>query len=413
MSHHTYLKSSPDAAVCQLVSRPTAYSLAIHAVLSLLALFASLSAFLSMIGCTASPADAQPSTITIAATATSAEPRAALPDSLGTELTDMAKRSKRTGDATVHIMSSATGDITMKDLTPLRPNGQVQHATADADRQITASLRKLDDSVANAQADQPGLNLLALLDRASQLPGDLHIVSSGISTVAPIDLRVTGWNAKPDSVIDSIAQQGRLPTLKGRHVTFHGLGIAGGSQPGLPPFARTLVEQLWTGICQRAGAATCIVAHDTPSAAAPVATMPVPVVPVPDAITEGGCPVWASLNDQTLHFVPDSPVLPANADDQLRPIVDAVSRCNFRSIDVTGHIADTGTGDTRNNLSERRAHAMADRLVALGLPSALLGTVSGHDAREPVIPNFTDGRFDEAKAQQNRRVELTFHHGSR
>ncbi|MBF6185049.1 OmpA family protein [Nocardia farcinica] len=365
----------------------------------------------ALCGCTAPPSNQSSTHITILTTATSAEPRVVLPDSLVTAMTKMAKQSKRPGDATVRIASSATGDITTKDLTPTRPNGQVQHATADADRQITASVEELAKTVANVRADRPGLDLLGLLDRASQLPGELHIVSSGISTVAPVDLRVIGWNADPDSVIESIARQGRLPSLPGRHVTFHGLGIPAGLQPGLPPFARPLVEQLWTGICQRAGAASCTVAQDAPSAAAPVATMPVPIVPVPDAITDSGsgCPVWASLNDTTLHFAPDSPVLPANADDALRPIVQAAARCDISSIDVTGHIADTGIGDTRNNLSERRARAVADRLVVLGLPSELLGIVSGRDAHEPIIPNFTDGVFDEAKAQQNRRVELTFH----
>ncbi|BDT94152.1 hypothetical protein IFM12275_41280 [Nocardia sputorum] len=371
-----------------------------------------LTAF-SVIGCTATPADKLPSAITIVATATSAEPRVTLSDSLVTELTGMAKQSKSPGDATVRVVSSATGDIISKDLTPLRPNGQVQHAAADAERQIAASVHELADVVADARAGRPGLDLLALLDRASQLPGDLHVVSSGVSTAAPVDLRVVGWNAKPGNVIDSIAREGRLPSLSGRHVTFHGLGIAAGSQPGLPPFARTMVEKLWTGICQRAGAASCIVAHDTPAAGAPVATLPVPVVLVPDAITDEGCPVWASLTDGTLHFAPESAILPANADDQLRPIVDAISRCDIQAIDIIGHIADTGTGDTRNNLSERRARAVADRLVALGLPSKLLGTVTGHDAREPVVPNFTNGVFDELKAQQNRRVELTFHRTGR
>ncbi|MBF6099325.1 OmpA family protein [Nocardia cyriacigeorgica] len=367
------------------------------------------------IGCTAAPAGTPSSTITIAATATSAEPRIALPDSLVTAMTSMAERSKRSGDAIVRVVSSATGMVTTRDLTPLRSNGQVQHAHADADRQITASVRELADTIADVHTDRPGLDLLGLLDRVSQLPGDLHVVSSGINTAAPIDLRVVGWNAKPDSVIDSIARQGRLPSMSGRHVTFHGLGIAAGSQPVLPPFARALVEQLWTGICQRAGATSCVVSHDTSAAAAPLATMPVPVVPVPDAITDSGsgCPVWTSLNDQTLHFAPESALLPANADDQLRPIVDAISRCAVQSIDVTGHIADTGTGDTRNNLSERRARAVADRLVALGLPPELLRAVYGRDAREPIVPNFTNNQFDEAKAQQNRRVELTFHHGNR
>ncbi|MFF0493947.1 OmpA family protein [Nocardia sp. NPDC004068] len=362
-----------------------------------------------VIGCTAISADKVPTAITLVATATSAEPRVALPDSLVAELTDMTKQSKRSGDATVRVVSSATGAISTKDLTPTRPNGQVQHATADADRQIDASLHELANTLTGARADALGLDLLGLLDRASQLPGDIAVISSGISTVAPVDLRVIGWNTKPDSVIDSIARQGRMPSLSGRHVTFHGLGIASGSQPGLPPFARSVVEQLWVGICQRAEAASCVVAHDAPSTVAPTATLPVPVVPVPDAITEGGCPVWASLNDSALHFAPESASLPANADDALRPIVQSVATCDIQSIDIAGHVADIGNGRDDGDLSGQRARAVADRLVALGLPASQVGTVTGKGASEPVVPNFTGGVFDELKAQQNRRVELTFH----
>src|SRR6266568_4762331 len=70
--------------------------------------------------------DAHPS-ITIVETSTSAEPRPALPDTLAAGLTTMAKNSKRPGDATVLIITSATGStVISKDLTPLRTNGQVQ-----------------------------------------------------------------------------------------------------------------------------------------------------------------------------------------------------------------------------------------------------------------------------------------------
>ncbi|MGV9617191.1 hypothetical protein [Nocardia xishanensis] len=74
------------------------------------------------------------------ATATSAEPRAALPESLTTKLTKIAKQSKRSGDATVRVVLSTTGTITTADLTPLRPSGQVQHATGDAERRVAASV---------------------------------------------------------------------------------------------------------------------------------------------------------------------------------------------------------------------------------------------------------------------------------
>ncbi|WP_305779081.1 OmpA family protein [Nocardia nova] len=397
---------APSSAPDRRIGRPFRAGLAAGAAISL-----SLATLIGIAGCATLHVAKAPTAITIVATATSAEPRAALPDSLAAELTNISKQSKRPGDATVRIVSSTTGAVATTDLTPLRPNGQVQHATADAERQIAASVKGLSDQLAEARADHSGLDLLGLLDRASQVPGDIEVVSSGITTAAPVDLRVIGWKTKPDSVIDSIGRQGRMPHLAGRHVTFHGLGIAAGSQPSLPPFARTLVEQLWAGVCQRAEAASCTVAHDASSGLAPVATLPVSVVPVPDAVTEGGCPVWASLSDHTLHFSPESAVLPANADDALRPIVQSAAACSVQSIDITGHIADTGIGRDDRDLSGQRARAVADRLVALGLPAQQLGTVAGKGASEPVVPDIVGGVLDEPRAQQNRRVEVTYHRG--
>ncbi|MEV0357661.1 OmpA family protein [Nocardia sp. NPDC050697] len=369
----------------------------------------ALSALLGVTGCAPAPADT-PAGIVLVVSATSAEPRPAVAHLMADKFTSIAKQSKRPGGATVHLVASTTGEARSTDLTPLRPNGQVQHAAAGAERQIDAAVAKLGDSLSQITAPVPGLAVLPLLDRAAQIPDvDIHVLSSGISTEAPMDFRVIGWNTNVDSVIDSVARQGQLPRLTDRHVTFHGLGIAGGSQPSLPPFARAIVERVWVGICQRAGAASCTVAHDAPSTAAPVATMPVPVIPVPEAITEGGCPVWLNLSDAVLHFAGGSAVLSASADEALRPIVEATTRCTIRSIDIIGHIADTGDGDDHDDLAGRRASAVADRLIALGLPPALLGAVSGHGAREPVIFNFTGGLFDESKAAANRRVEITFH----
>ncbi|MEV0707387.1 OmpA family protein [Nocardia aurea] len=374
----------------------------------------AVATLLGMTGCSPTSATTSASAIILVATATSAEPSPIPSDSVVDELANMAKRSKRKGGATVRIITSASGETSTIDLTPLRPNGQVQHAVADADRQISAAIQKLREGLTETTSIAPGLSVLALLDRAAQIPdADIHVLSSGISTEAPMDFRVIGWNTNPASIIDSIVRQGQLPRLMGRHVTFHGLGVAAGSQPNLPPFARAVIERVWIGICERAEAASCIVSHDAPPAAPPVSTMPVPVVPVPEAITEDGCPVWLNLSDAVLHFAGGSAVLPASADDALRPIVGATTRCNIQSIDITGHIADTGDGDDHDKLASRRAQAVADRLVALGLSRYLLGVVAGRDAREPVIPNFTNGAFDGGKAEMNRRTEVVLHQANR
>ncbi|MFI6168935.1 OmpA family protein [Nocardia sp. NPDC051052] len=347
---------------------------------------------------------------TLVITGTSAEPRPALSDSLRAELEQRAHHAQKPGDATVRIISSATGPIIEKDLVPVRSNGEVEHASAAADRKITTGIDDLAELVADAKADTPGLSTLPLLDRAGQIPNsDIHVLSSLVTTENPTDLRVLGWDFQADNVSDGIERQGELPDLAGHTVTFEGIGIVAGSQPRLAPFARTAIANLWVSLCQRMGASSCTAAQGAVSVQPPISTLPVPVVPVPTSRTDGGCPVWATLSDSELRFAPNSAVLGPEADVVLLPIIQAAQRCNL-SVDIAGHIADIGTaaGDS-SNLSGRRAQAVADRLIVLGLPSQALGTVIGRGATEPVIPNFTGGQFDESKAQQNRRTELSFH----
>jgi acetyl esterase/lipase len=51
--------------------------------------------------------------------------------------------------------------------------------------------------------------------------------------------------------------------------------------------------------------------------------------------------------------------------------------------------------------------AFAARLRQLGVPASAIGQVVGAGDSQPVVDNWTDGRFDEAKATRNRRVTLT------
>ncbi|WP_179377854.1 OmpA family protein [Rhodococcus sp. ACS1] len=355
------------------------------------------------------PVRAVPRTVTLIATATTAEPRPSLPDSLRTDLMRLAKSSKKAGQATVRLITSPDAPVIERDLTPLRPtNGGVQHAAADADRQIRDALGGVDELLRNSTANTPGLDVLSLLDRASQMPdSDINVLSSGASTEDPVAFQQIGFDFDPVSVIDRIEQGGGLPNLSGHVVAFHHLGITAGSQPRLQPFERQAIETFWLQLCQRAHADSCAIAKDESVTEPPIATLPVPVIPVTTIATEGGCPVWQRLGDDTLHFRPDSAVLPSDADGFLIKIVADARACKLR-VSITGHIADTGNGD-RHDLAGQRARAVSSRLAALGLPTDALGTVEGRGTSEPVISNFTNRQFDEAKARLNRRVELTFH----
>ncbi|MBF6298974.1 OmpA family protein [Nocardia amamiensis] len=375
----------------------------------LIAITAALAASLGLTACTPDTTAAS-APIVIVAPSTSAEPQPSIPKPLEAELVSYASSAKKPGDAVVRIVSSVNGPVIGRDLTPLRGK-DVEHGSAK-DRKIHESIAALQQDLANLQASAPGLELVRLMDRGSQYPrARMFVLSSGASTEPPVDLDARGLNFNPEDIAESIHRQGLL-NLTGHHVTYAGLGVVGGSQqPRLPAFARKQLEALWLQICEKAGADRCVVAESEPVTVPPRATLPVPIVPVPAAYTDAdGCARYAQLDDQTLHFAPDSAALPASADEVLRPLVESARRCRVRQVDVIGHIAcTTPDGRDSSNLSGRRAEAVAARLVALGLPSSLLGTVTGRGANEPVIPNLTpDGlQFIEAAAVLNRRVEVT------
>ncbi|WP_169814215.1 OmpA family protein [Nocardia mexicana] len=342
--------------------------------------------------------------------ATSAEPLPTIPKALESELVSFAEQAKRAGDAMVHIVGTAGGLGIERDLTPLRGK-DVEHGSA-RERKIRENIAALGNDLANLRTSAPGLDVLGPLDAASQYPGARIVaLSSGLSTTAPVDLTL-GWNFNPAAVAESVQRQGLLH-LAGHDVTFAGIGVVGGSvQTRLPAALRKQVQDLWIAICQKAGATSCRLMDSEPSTEPPRSTLPVPVVPVPTAHTDSdGCAVWQRLSDEQLHFAANSSEVPSSADSVLQPLVDSVKRCTAHRVEVVGHIAATTPGGRdESNLSGRRAEAVAARLVALGLPSNLLGTVAGRGASEPVIPNYSpSGQFLEAAAAQNRRVEVELH----
>src|SRR5260370_611711 len=80
-------------------------------------------------------------------------------------------------------------------------------------------------------ATTDGADPLGRLDAARRIarPGaHLVLVSSGLSTVDPLNLVETGWNLRPDQLAGYLAARGALPDLTGLHVVFAGLGIVAG-----------------------------------------------------------------------------------------------------------------------------------------------------------------------------------------
>jgi outer membrane protein OmpA-like peptidoglycan-associated protein len=110
--------------------------------------------------------------------------------------------------------------------------------------------------------------------------------------------------------------------------------------------------------------------------------------------------VTIALED--LQFEPDSAVLKVSELDKLARIAEILKRYPDRDILVAGHTAKAGWAEGRNKLSEERARAVAQRLIALGARSPDRVRAVGYGDERPIADNAT-----EAGRARNRRVEIT------
>jgi outer membrane protein OmpA-like peptidoglycan-associated protein len=77
-----------------------------------------------------------------------------------------------------------------------------------------------------------------------------------------------------------------------------------------------------------------------------------------------------------------------------------VNQCPAFKISIEGHTDSEGIPERNNPLSERRARAVADYLIAAGVEASRVSTV-GYGAERPIADNDTA-----AGRAKNRRIEF-------
>jgi outer membrane protein OmpA-like peptidoglycan-associated protein len=107
-----------------------------------------------------------------------------------------------------------------------------------------------------------------------------------------------------------------------------------------------------------------------------------------------------NLGSDHLKFEFDKAELRREDRELLSRIAGILLTSHDYTISVNGHTDDIGTDEYNQKLSERRARAVRDYLVAAGLPPEIL-SVQGHGKALPLVR----GSSDAARAK-NRRVEL-------
>ncbi len=346
----------------------------------------------------ACPADVaqRAETTVLTVPATSAEPLPALSPAVVDEL----ERAGRT-DIGCLLLVRPDAEPEALSLTPRR-GGQVDVGSRrEALRQNT--LAAIREHITDLTATEDGLDTLAAIRRATSAhpePGRLVVLSSGVSTVDPVDLRQLGWDVHGPTLGRFLHREGYLD-LTGWEVSFVGLGEVAGNQPPLPAPVRQQLSRTWLGICESAGARRCIDAGAAVEPKPPRSTNAVPPVPLPTTETF----VDSMLLSAATSFRFDSDVLSPGADLALGLVVGRVTK-NDLILTITGH-ADASTGDKAYNrdLSRRRAEAVRTRLIQLGLPGDRVVAIDGlgsagfsaeEEARNPSLRD------------QHRKVEIHF-----
>jgi outer membrane protein OmpA-like peptidoglycan-associated protein len=101
-----------------------------------------------------------------------------------------------------------------------------------------------------------------------------------------------------------------------------------------------------------------------------------------------------------IYFDPKSDRIAAGSDAAVDGVAQTILSADIRRVTIHGHTDDAGADDVNMALSWKRAEAVRDRLISLGVPADRL-TAIGHGETQPVMA----GTSAAARAK-NRRVEF-------
>lgn len=125
-----------------------------------------------------------------------------------------------------------------------------------------------------------------------------------------------------------------------------------------------------------------------------------PGTPAGTPVDNTGCPLAAEYKLENVNFAFDSAELTPSSGAMLDEAVKILKRHSDLKVEIAGHTDSVGAETYNQGLSQRRAQAVADYLIAHGANAGNI-TVRGYGESDPVASNET-----EAGRAANRRVEL-------
>ena len=277
-------------------------------------------------------------------------------------------------------------------------------------------LSSLTSAVEHTRAAWPHADVLDALNVAGHAiraacpyGGTIYLEDSGLQETGVVNFRETGMlSADPAAVASFLTRHHNLPYLAGITVVLAGVGDTAPPQVPLSISEQDNVTAIWSAIA-KAGGATSVQVDPAPlGGPAPAHVPAVLLVPLPavSSVAGPGGTIIYRLPDVLLFYFDSATLVPA-ADAVLRPLAKQARRRHL-GVSITGYASPEGSVTYNVALSKRRAIAVRDRLIVLGLPPAQITRVTGAGtAGQTLSACLTQGQLDEAKCATLRRVVVT------
>lgn len=274
-------------------------------------------------------------------------------------------------------------------------------------------------SISTVQANDPEVDTLEALRIAlrsfAYAPEEgerrILVIDSGLSTAGYLSFQNGLLSASPEAVVQELQNRGALPDFTGVEVLWQQLGDVAEPQQALSPRQTQRLTDIWQAIVT-AGGGSFTLCGGMPNAGALGAGLPtVSPVPLtadaPIAFTAENTDFSAPqmLTEEQVRFLGDSAEFadPDAAQGVIQPIAEYLKAHPVFHLLLIGTTAGDGDTEYARALSEQRAEAVRQALIALGANPAQI-TARGLGSQDPWhIPGAgTDGPL----AAQNRKVVL-------
>jgi lipoprotein len=323
------------------------------------------------------------------------------------------------GKATIH---STGGELAPVQRVDLKVHGRTSQAIK---RDEIAAAKRIRTTLAASVAASPEADVLAGISAAADEVREgqnpkIVVIDNGLPTVGSVSLPQTGLFAPGVDIAASVramADLHLLPDLTGVRVRWYGMGEVVAPQESLDEAAKARLTEIWETVIETAGG-SFEEGTQSPTAAQEAPENLPPVTPVDVSTTSFSASAPATpapslsvtLPESVLPFVPDEAAFldPEAARATALALAGQIVASGTTTVTVTGCTASAATPEGRAALSTNRARAVADLLVAGGVPEGSV-TVQGLGAECPGrVPDLdAEGNLIEAAARANRVVKVT------